>query len=86
MLTKQRERMLQALVARGNELAAQLGAEAPHAEARGDAAMYLVYFDQLFTALEGPAGDLREVIEVESRQLLEVVGSEERRVGKECRL
>ena len=73
-LTKQRERMFQALVARGNELAAQLGADAPHAEARGrgDAALYLVYFDQLFTALESPVADLREVIEVESRQLLGV--------------
>ena len=74
-LTKQRERMFQALVARGNELAAQLGADAPHAEARGrgDAALYLVYFDQLFTALESPVADLREVIKVESRQLLGVV-------------
>ena len=44
VLTKQWERMFQALVARGNELAAQLGTEVPHAEVRGhgDAAMYLV--------------------------------------------
>lgn len=46
-LTRQRERMFKALVARGNELAAQLGTDVPHAEVRGrgDAAMYLVYFD-----------------------------------------
>ena len=35
--------------------------------------MYLVYFDQLFKAIESPVADLREVIEVESRQLLGVV-------------
>ena len=74
-LTRQRERMFEALVARGNELAAQLGAGALHAEVRGrgDAAVYLVYFDQLFSALEVHVADLHEVIEDESRQLLGVV-------------
>ena len=71
-LTKQRERMFEALVTRGNELAVQLGADATHTEVggRGAAAMYLVYFDQLFVALEGPVAELREMIEDESRQLL----------------
>ena len=75
MLTKQQERMFQSLVTRGSELASKLGAEAPHAASRGhgDAAMYLVYFDQLFTALEGPVAELREMIEAESRPLLAVV-------------
>ena len=36
-------------------------------------AMYLVYFEQLFAALEGPVAELREMIEDESRQLLGVV-------------
>ena len=40
------------------------------AQGHADAAMYLVYFDQLFTALEVPVADLREMIEDESRQLL----------------
>ena len=35
--------------------------------------MYLVYFDQLFAALEGPVAELHELIEDESRQLLGVV-------------
>ena len=35
--------------------------------------MYLVYFDQLFTVLEGPVADLRKMIEDESRQHLGVV-------------
>ena len=75
VLMKQRERMFEALVAHGNELAVQLGADAPHTEVRGrgDAAMYLVYFDKLFAALEGPVAELREMIEDESRQLLGVV-------------
>ena len=34
--------------------------------------MYLVCFDQLFAALEGPVAELREMIEDESRQLLGV--------------
>ena len=33
-LSKQRERMFEALVARGNELAAQLGADVPHTDVR----------------------------------------------------
>ena len=35
--------------------------------------MYMVYFNQLFTALKSPVTNLHEVIEVESRQLLGVV-------------
>ena len=72
---KQRERMFEALVARGNELASQLGADAPDTNVwgRGDVAMYLVYFEQLFAALEGPVAELRELIEDDSRQLLGVV-------------
>ena len=35
--------------------------------------MYLVYFDQLFAALEGPVAELHEMTEDESRQLLGVV-------------
>ena len=67
--------MFEALVARGNVLTLQLGADTPHTEVRGpgDADMYLVYFDQLFTALEIPVAELREMIEDESRQLLGVV-------------
>ena len=52
--------MFEALVARGNELASQLGADAPHTDVRGrgDVAMYLVNFEQLFAALEGPVAEL----------------------------
>ena len=74
-LAKQCEHLFEALVTRGNELAAQLGADAPHTGDRGhdDAATHLAYFDQLFAALEGPVAKLREMIEDESRQLLGVV-------------
>ena len=68
------DRLFEKLVARGGELAARLGADAPCPGIRShdDAAAFLAYFDQLFAALEGPAAELREVIEDESRQLLGV--------------
>ena len=74
MLARQSEQLFEALVVRGDELAARLGAEALCLGGRGyDAATYLAYFDQLFAALEGPAAELRRMIEDESRQLLGVV-------------
>ena len=74
VLSQQRERMFLSLVVRGNDLAAKLGVEAPHVPAQGnaDAAAYLAYFDQLFTTLEGPAAEIRDVVEEECRQLLAV--------------
>ena len=74
VLSQQRERMFLTLAGRGRELAAKLGAEAPSVPAQGhaDAATHLLYFEQLFTALEGPAAELRDVVEEECRQLLAV--------------
>ena len=72
VLTQQRERMFRSLVTRGNALAAKLGVDAPAVPAHGnaDAATYLAYFDQLFSALEGPVADLDDVVDEECRQLL----------------
>ena len=73
VLTKQYEHLFEALVACSNELAARLGADAPCPGGRGcDASTFLAYFDQIFAALEGPAAELRGMIEDESRQLLGV--------------
>ena len=74
VLSQQRERMFLSLTGRGRELAAKLGAEAPSVPAQGhaDAATYLLYFEQLFAALEGPTAEIRDVVEEECRQLLAV--------------
>ena len=74
VLTQQRERMFQSLVTRGNALAAQLGVDAPAVPVHGnsDVATYLAYFDQLFSALEGPVAELDDVVDEECRQLLSV--------------
>ena len=74
VLSQQRERMFQSLVGRGRELAAKLGVDAPTVPLQGnsDAATYLMYFEELFSALEGPAAELRDVVDEECRQLLAV--------------
>jgi hypothetical protein len=72
VLTQQRERMFRSLVTRGNALAAKLGVDAPGVPVHGnaDVATYLTYFDQLFSALEGPVAELDDVVDEECRKLL----------------
>ena len=72
VLTQQRERMFRSLVTRGNALAAKLGVDAPAVSVHGnaDAATYLTYFDQLFSALEGPVAELDDIVDEECRKLL----------------
>ena len=74
VLSQQRERMFQSLVTHGNALARKLGVDPPAVPVHGnaDAATYLAYFDQLFTALEGPVAELVDVVDEECRKLLTV--------------